>query len=96
MTDVRIRAYCTEGSPIASVCRTRATNGIRCTFTGTDSNCLRYHGRNVAGLVKDTLLIPPWEETEVLLIPEDTGPALFHCHNQMHMEAGLQALFTVL
>jgi FtsP/CotA-like multicopper oxidase with cupredoxin domain len=56
---------------------------------------LRYQGRNVVGLTKDTLLIPPWEETEVLLTPGETGPALFHCHNQMHMEAGLQTLFTV-
>jgi len=57
---------------------------------------LRYHGKDVAGLMKDTLLIPPWEEAEILLTPEDVGPALFHCHNQMHMEAGLHTLFTVL
>lgn len=56
---------------------------------------LRYHGKDVSGLMKDTLLIPPWEEAEILLVPEDAGAALFHCHNQMHMEAGLQTLFTV-
>jgi FtsP/CotA-like multicopper oxidase with cupredoxin domain len=55
----------------------------------------RYRGEHIAGIVKDTVLVPPWDEVDLLLTPEDIGPALFHCHNQMHMEAGLQVLFNV-
>jgi FtsP/CotA-like multicopper oxidase with cupredoxin domain len=55
----------------------------------------RFRGKATAGLMKDILVVPPYEEVELLLIPRQTGPALFHCHNQMHMDAGLQTLVTV-
>jgi FtsP/CotA-like multicopper oxidase with cupredoxin domain len=53
-----------------------------------------FHGKATAGLMKDTIVVPPYEEVEMLVTPRQTGPALFHCHNQMHMDAGLQVLFT--
>jgi FtsP/CotA-like multicopper oxidase with cupredoxin domain len=55
----------------------------------------RFRGRSTAGLMKDTVVVPPYDEVEMLLTPRQTGPALFHCHNQMHMDAGLQTLFTI-
>jgi FtsP/CotA-like multicopper oxidase with cupredoxin domain len=54
-----------------------------------------FRGRVTSGLMKDTVVVPPYEEAEMLVTPRQTGPALFHCHNQMHMDAGLQVLFTV-
>jgi FtsP/CotA-like multicopper oxidase with cupredoxin domain len=56
---------------------------------------IRYGGKDTAGLMKDTILLPAWDSVDILLTPKDTGRALFHCHNQMHMEAGLQTLFNV-
>jgi len=54
-----------------------------------------FRGKATAGLLKDTVVVPPYDKVEVFLTPQQTGPALFHCHNQMHMDAGLQTLFTV-
>ena len=54
-----------------------------------------FRGKATAGLMKDTIVVPPYEEVEMLVTPRQMGPALFHCHNQMHMDAGLQVLFTV-
>jgi FtsP/CotA-like multicopper oxidase with cupredoxin domain len=54
-----------------------------------------FHGKATAGLMKDTIVVPPNEEVEMLVTPRQTGAALFQCHNQMHMDAGLQVLFTV-
>jgi FtsP/CotA-like multicopper oxidase with cupredoxin domain len=55
----------------------------------------RFRGKPTAGLVKDTVVVPPYDEVEVLWVPEQTGPALFHCHNQMHMDTGLKTLFII-
>jgi FtsP/CotA-like multicopper oxidase with cupredoxin domain len=55
----------------------------------------RLHGKPSAGVVKDTVVVSPYEFVEVVVTPDQTGPALFHCHNQMHMDAGLKALFRV-
>jgi FtsP/CotA-like multicopper oxidase with cupredoxin domain len=52
----------------------------------------RYRGKSIGGLKKDTLLVPPFEAVELLLTPQAAGPALFHCHNQMHMDAGMHAV----
>ena len=54
---------------------------------------ISFRGKTTAGLMKDTIVVPPYEEVEMLLMPRHAGPALFHCHNQMHMDAGLQTLF---
>jgi FtsP/CotA-like multicopper oxidase with cupredoxin domain len=56
----------------------------------------RFLGRPTAGILKDTVMVFPYEEVEVVFTPAATGPALFHCHNQMHMDSGLQTLFNVV
>jgi FtsP/CotA-like multicopper oxidase with cupredoxin domain len=56
----------------------------------------RYLGRSTAGIRKDTVMVRPYESVELIFTPAMTGPALFHCHNQMHMDSGLQALFNVV
>jgi FtsP/CotA-like multicopper oxidase with cupredoxin domain len=53
----------------------------------------RYGGKPIGGLQKDTVLVQPRDTVELLLTPQTAGPALFHCHNQMHMDAGMYALF---
>ena len=53
----------------------------------------RYRGRRIGDLRKDTVLVPPRDTVELLLTPQASGPALFHCHNQMHMDAGMHVLF---
>jgi FtsP/CotA-like multicopper oxidase with cupredoxin domain len=44
------------------------------------------------GLRKDTVVVPPFQQVELDITPEDSGPALLHCHNQMHMDCGLKTL----
>ena len=56
---------------------------------------IRYRGKPTAGIFKDTVVVPPYDELELLMTPRQSGFALFHCHNQMHMDAGLEMLFTV-
>ena len=56
---------------------------------------IRFRGKTTAGVMKDTVVVPPYEEVEILVTPRQSGPALFHCHNQMHMDAGLQTLFNI-
>ena len=56
----------------------------------------RFLERPTAGILKDTVMVFPYEEVEVVYAPAATGPALFHCHNQMHMDSGLQTLFNVV
>ena len=55
----------------------------------------RLQGKPSAGLVKDTVVVNPYESVEVIVTPAQTGLALFHCHNQMHMDSGLKTLFCV-
>jgi len=54
-----------------------------------DFELTRFCGKATAGLMKDTLVVPPYDEVELLVVPRQTGPALFHCHNQMHMDCFL-------
>lgn len=53
----------------------------------------RYGGKPMSGLKKDTVLVPPLDTVELVLTPKTAGLALFHCHNQMHMDAGMHILF---
>jgi FtsP/CotA-like multicopper oxidase with cupredoxin domain len=49
-----------------------------------------------AGVKKDVITLQPYQTAEVDFIPLQTGPALFHCHQQMHMEMGFKQLFRVI
>ena len=55
----------------------------------------RLHGRPSCGVVKDTVVVSPYEAVDVIVTPEHKGPALFHCHNQMHMDCGLKTIFRI-
>jgi FtsP/CotA-like multicopper oxidase with cupredoxin domain len=48
------------------------------------------------GVNKDVITLQPYQTAEVDFIPHQPGPALFHCHHQMHMEMGFKRLFRVV
>lgn len=50
-------------------------------------------GHATAGVMKDVVLVPPFQTTEVDFIADMPGLSLFHCHMQSHMDAGFMALF---
>jgi FtsP/CotA-like multicopper oxidase with cupredoxin domain len=51
------------------------------------------HGHSVAGVMKDVVLVPPFQTTEVDFTADQPGLSLFHCHMQQHMDFGFMALF---
>ncbi|MGH8041319.1 MAG: multicopper oxidase family protein [Rudaea sp.] len=50
-------------------------------------------GHATAGLMKDVVLVPPFQTTEVDFTADMPGLTLFHCHMQSHMDFGFMALF---
>jgi FtsP/CotA-like multicopper oxidase with cupredoxin domain len=51
------------------------------------------HGHATAGVMKDVVLVPPFQTTEVDFTADMPGLSLFHCHMQQHMDFGFMALF---
>lgn len=51
------------------------------------------HGNATAGVMKDVVLVPPFQTTEVDFTADQPGLTLFHCHMQQHMDFGFMALF---
>ena len=49
-----------------------------------------------SGVRKDVITVPPYQTADVDFIPRQPGLALFHCHQQMHMEMGFKRLFRVV
>jgi FtsP/CotA-like multicopper oxidase with cupredoxin domain len=56
----------------------------------------RVHGRTTSGIRKDVVMLNRNGLLEVDFTPEVTGLALFHCHQQMHMDNGFKKLFEVV
>ena len=52
----------------------------------------RFAGKPTSGVHKDVVMVPAWKEVEVDLVASNPGPALFHCHNQFHMDQGFMTL----
>lgn len=49
-------------------------------------------GRRTKGLLKDTIVTPPYSKVEVEFVADNPGPTLFHCHQQMHMDDGFMKM----
>ena len=49
-------------------------------------------GVPVSGVFKDVVVVGAKSQTEVLLIADNPGHTLFHCHQQLHMDNGFMAL----
>lgn len=56
----------------------------------------RVHGRTTSGIQKDVVMLDRNGSLEVDFTPRATGLALFHCHQQMHMDKGFKKLFEVV
>jgi FtsP/CotA-like multicopper oxidase with cupredoxin domain len=53
----------------------------------------KLHGQPTAGVMKDVVLVPPFQTAEVDFTADMPGLTLFHCHMQQHMDYGFMALF---
>lgn len=49
-------------------------------------------GKPVSGVFKDVVVVGAKSQTEALLIADNPGRTLFHCHQQLHMDNGFMAL----
>jgi FtsP/CotA-like multicopper oxidase with cupredoxin domain len=49
-------------------------------------------GAPVSGVFKDVVVVGAKTQMEVLLVADNPGRTLFHCHQQLHMENGFMAL----
>jgi FtsP/CotA-like multicopper oxidase with cupredoxin domain len=49
-------------------------------------------GKPTAGVMKDVVMVPPRKQVEVEFVAANPGPALFHCHMQLHMDYGFMTL----
>ncbi|HWB82717.1 MAG TPA: multicopper oxidase domain-containing protein [Bryobacteraceae bacterium] len=54
------------------------------------------YGTPTAGIMKDVVLIKSYQTLEVDVTPLSEGLALFHCHQQFHMDRGFKLLFDVV
>lgn len=50
------------------------------------------NGQPTAGLIKDTVVLPLYGSVEVEWVADNPGPALFHCHQQVHMDSGFMQM----
>jgi FtsP/CotA-like multicopper oxidase with cupredoxin domain len=57
---------------------------------------VRIGAHRTAGVKKDVITLQPYQTAEVDFVPQEAGLALFHCHQQMHMEMGFKRLFRVI
>ena len=53
----------------------------------------RFAGRQTAGVFKDVVMLGGYQQVEVDVVADNPGRTLFHCHQQLHMDFGLMALF---
>ena len=53
----------------------------------------RIHGKPTSGVMKDVVMLGGFQELEVEFLADNPGLALFHCHQQLHMDFGFMALF---
>lgn len=54
---------------------------------------VRVAGKPTAGVVKDVVMLGGYQEVEFDFLADNPGRTLFHCHQQLHMDFGLMALF---
>ncbi len=51
------------------------------------------NGKPMAGIIKDTVIVPYFGRAVVDFTADQPGLSLFHCHLQQHMDYGFKALF---
>lgn len=50
------------------------------------------HGRDVSGLIKDVVNVPPLSTAAVDVVADNPGDSLLHCHMQLHMDCGFMTI----
>jgi FtsP/CotA-like multicopper oxidase with cupredoxin domain len=53
---------------------------------------VRIDGAPCAGIRKDVIVVPAWQQVEVDVSASQPGVSLFHCHQQLHMDMGFMAI----
>jgi FtsP/CotA-like multicopper oxidase with cupredoxin domain len=53
----------------------------------------RIAGQATAGVMKDVLMLGGYQAAEIDFVADNPGRALFHCHQQLHMDFGFMTLF---
>jgi FtsP/CotA-like multicopper oxidase with cupredoxin domain len=53
---------------------------------------VRYAGAPCEGIRKDVIVIPAWQQLEIDVSAAHPGLSLFHCHQQVHMDAGFMTM----
>ena len=53
---------------------------------------VRFVGRPTSGCWKDVVVVPPWKQVEIDVPTTQPGLALFHCHQQFHMDMGFMTM----
>jgi FtsP/CotA-like multicopper oxidase with cupredoxin domain len=53
----------------------------------------RLGGKPTAGIFKDVVMLGGYQEAEIDFVADNPGLALFHCHQQVHMDFGFMTLF---
>jgi FtsP/CotA-like multicopper oxidase with cupredoxin domain len=51
-----------------------------------------FAGVPTRGVVKDTVVLPRYGSVDVDWTANNPGPSLFHCHQQIHMDAGFMQM----
>jgi FtsP/CotA-like multicopper oxidase with cupredoxin domain len=54
---------------------------------------VRVGGKPTAGVIKDVVMLGGFQEVEFDFVADHPGDALFHCHQQLHMDFGFMVLF---
>ena len=57
---------------------------------------VRVGAKVTSGVLKDVILLQPYQTVDVDFVPRQAGLSLFHCHQQMHMEMGFKRLFKIV
>jgi FtsP/CotA-like multicopper oxidase with cupredoxin domain len=50
-------------------------------------------GHSMSGLMKDVLMVGGYQQAEIDFVADNPGKALFHCHQQLHMDFGFMTTF---
>jgi FtsP/CotA-like multicopper oxidase with cupredoxin domain len=53
---------------------------------------VRVGGKPTAGVIKDVVMLGGFQEVEFDFVADNPGVALFHCHQQLHMDFGFMFL----
>jgi len=104
---VRVVMTLDDGSTVQASVPSGASTGENEALELRDGDKKRYQGKGVLCAVQalnteihDVLQgMDPFQQAELDLTPaasSSAGPALFHCHNQMHMDCGLSTLLNIV